>query len=181
MGKDFLIFHVDPKIPFGGCTSYWGGSLLRVCVLMWLRLESRPKRSKWAGMYQTWFSDHKYDINKGCLDRCPLSSWVHPPLFLVCWDFFVWIGIDIFFFFPPPPNLAYGIPMPGIRSEPQLRLMQQCGSSTHRTWLGIRLVSQGSRDTANPVVPQRELWMLKFCQSIFLQQLISSYNFLLCF
>ena len=55
---------------------------------------------------------------------------------------------------------AYGAPRPGIRSElpqPTLQLRQCWISLTHCAGPGIKLVSQHSQDTTNPVAPQLEL------------------------
>ena len=62
-----------------------------------------------------------------------------------------------------------GVPRPGIRCEMQLQsiaivvtyaIAHSCsntGSSTDRAGLRVKLVSQCSRDTANPIAPQQEL------------------------
>ena len=55
---------------------------------------------------------------------------------------------------------AYGVPRPGIRSEPQLQptLEAKADPSTHRARLGLNLCpTQGSRDAASPIAPQWEL------------------------
>ena len=42
------------------------------------------------------------------------------------------------------------------------------GSLTHCVWLGIKPASQGSRDTADPVAPQQELFLVVFILNMFL-------------
>ena len=59
-----------------------------------------------------------------------------------------------FSFFDYPT--AYGVPRPGIRSEP-LCDRGNAGALTHYGRLGIEPVSLCCRDTADSVVPQREL------------------------
>jgi len=51
--------------------------------------------------------------------------------------------------------MAYGVPGPGITSEPQLQ--PKLGPLTHCTRLGIEPVSWCCRDAADPVAPQQEL------------------------
>ena len=67
------------------------------------------------------------------------------------------VASDFFFLGRP---MAYGVPGPGIRSQPQLRPKPQlhnAGSFTHRAKLGIEPWSWCSQDATDPVAPQKEL------------------------
>ena len=56
---------------------------------------------------------------------------------------------------------AYGVPGPGIRSEPQWEPISQGWILNPLCRLGVKPMSQGSRDATDPVAPQQELLHLK--------------------
>ena len=74
--------------------------------------------------------------------------------------------VCFFLFFLFGHSIAYGVPGPGIRSEPQL------GPKLQHRWIlnplcplcqaGVEPVSQCSQDTANPIAPQWELLLWVF-------------------
>ena len=78
--------------------------------------------------------------------------------FLVFSSFLLLLLIGILFFFGCP--VAYEVPRPGIRYEPQLWPRPQlynAGSLTHCAGLGIKPASQHSQDATDPVALQQEL------------------------
>ena len=83
---------------------------------------------------------------------------VQVKLVLECFLHFLFIFFIIFFFFGRP--MAYGVPGPGIRSEPQVQPMLRCSiarSLTHCAGPGIKPASQQSQDATDSAAPQREL------------------------
>ena len=87
-------------------------------------------------------------------------------MYTYTWDTvkIVCVLFNFFFFFFWLP-LAYGIPGPGIRSEPQLQPMPQvwqCWALSHCAGLGMEPVSQRSRDDADPATLQLELLICAF-------------------
>ena len=64
----------------------------------------------------------------------------------------VYLATRHLFFFSFGCPAAYGVPRPGIRSEPQLQLMPQPDHLTHCAGPGIEPVSWHCKDGANPIV-----------------------------
>ena len=80
-------------------------------------------------------------------------------------DFHILIFIYFSFFGHP---MAYGVPRPGIRYEPQLLSTYAAAMATLDPWptvpgWGLNMYpSQGSRDATDPVAPQWELLLPHF-------------------